>query len=347
MTHLLVDVDSKIPNLALMKISQYVKDKGRTLLRLNEALRERPLDLDPEKVWISCVFTWNRKFAQEWASHWRVPVEIGGSGISLKTRLPDEIEQLIPDYDLYGDDRAIGFAQRGCIRKCSFCIVPLKEGRLIDNQYHPLEQWVPEGFSKVLLLDNEFAACPYEQQVLETCQAHDWKLSITQGYDLRCVTEQKAGWLADWKPWNLGFTRRTLYCAWDYLGIEPYVRKGIDLLQSAGFRGSEIMCYCLVGFNTSHLQDYYRFHVLWKEYGVLPFLMRYNKRTDDRFLNALSRFVNRGPAIYRYHSFIQYCEQEAPSLLRETTEIVNTVESGQPIPLDIPYQMPQMKSQYD
>jgi hypothetical protein len=28
MTHLLIDVDSKIPNLALMKISQYIKRNG-------------------------------------------------------------------------------------------------------------------------------------------------------------------------------------------------------------------------------------------------------------------------------------------------------------------------------
>src|SRR5712692_5985256 len=96
-----------------------------------------------------------------------------------------------------------------------------------------------------------------------------------------------------------------------------YVRKGIETLMEAGFLGREIMVYCLVGFNTTHAQDYHRFKVLWEEYGVLPFIMRYNLRRDDPFLNSLGRFVNRGPASYRNHSFQEYCEQRNPKLIPE------------------------------
>lgn len=43
--------------------------------------------------------------------------------------LPDEIEHIYPDYDLYGiKDTAYGFLTRGCPRGCDFCIVAKKEG---------------------------------------------------------------------------------------------------------------------------------------------------------------------------------------------------------------------------
>lgn len=316
MTHLLVDVDSKIPNLALMRISKYLKTLGQDV----ELLKLGPLKgLDIpilqnqrwDSVWISCVFTWNRELAFKVKTYYEslgASVRIGGSGVSLTTKLSEPIEAMPPDYDLYDDDRAIGFVQRGCIRKCQFCIVSQKEGRLADNQYRPLESWVPEGFNKIMLLDNEFAAMPYEWDVLDQVQWNDWKLSITQGYDLRCMTKEKAECLAWNKPWDLKFGEHRLYVAWDYFFIEPYVRRGIEMLLDAGFKGKEIMCYCLAGFNTTHDQDRFKFELLWGKYGVLPFVMRYNLRKDDPWLNAWARYVNRGPASYRGHSFEDYLE---------------------------------------
>lgn len=346
--HLLVDVDSKIPNLALMKVSQHFKNKG-------EEVRLYRVEQDPMPegqfftVWVSCIFTWNRPLAKYLAKRFSarsVRVRIGGSGVSLKTVLPPEIEFLSPDYSLYGDDRAVGFARRGCIRKCDWCVVPLKEGKL--GPYTPLSRWVPDGFSKVLLLDNEFAAVPEEFEVLDTCKEHGWKLSITQGYDLRCLTEEKAKRLAENKPWDNEFKERRLYCAWDVFGIEPYVRRGIELLLKAGFRGRDIMVYLLAGKNTSHLQDYYRFHVVWKEYKVLPYLMRYNRRKDDPFLNAFTRYVNRGPGSYRNHSLVQHMEHRKGTrgLVQEAQELMDHVESGRPVPKNVPYNMPAMETLY-
>src|SRR2546425_10998823 len=332
MKHLLVDLDSKIPNLALMKISHYLRQRGHSpyLFQMHSHPLV-PLQGQWDHAWISCVFSWNRSLAESTEKYYSslgIPSHIGGSGVSLSTKLPEEIESLSPDYSLYQDDRAVGFVQRGCIRKCEFCIVPQKEGRLVDNAYRPLETWVPPNFKKVLLLDNEFAASDYEKQVLDSVKEHGWKLSITQGYDLRCVTPEKAALLAQNKPYDLNFRERRLYCAWDYLAIEPYVKQGIERLFQVGFKGREIMCYCLVGFNTSHAQDYYRFHVLWKHYGVLPFIMRYNLRRDDRFLNALGRFVNRGPILYRKVGFVDYCKRKAPELVAEAEEIVKSIEAG-------------------
>jgi len=321
MSQLLVDVDSKIPNLALMKISKFLKEKGEEvqLIRLEGKLKQPPKG-PFEKVWVSCVFTWNRLVAEAFASQYD-NAELGGSGISLIVKLPDEIESIIPDYSLYGDDRAIGFVLRGCIRKCDFCLVSRKEGKITENVFRPVESWVPDGFEKVLLLDNEFAAydpkvyAPIKEDIelrtIRTLEANGWKYSITQGYDLRCMDERKAGQLADYKPMDLKFREKRLYCAWDYLGIEPFVRKGIELLLKAGFKGREITVYCLVGMRSTHEEDLHRFNVLWNEYGALPFLMRYrpldgSEPRRDPWLNAFCRYVNRGPASYRNHSFEEY-----------------------------------------
>src|SRR5438034_7517339 len=149
MKHLLVDVDSKIPNLALMKVSQFLKSKGEAVtfrrLETKDGNTNGSLQYDEEydTVWISCVFTWNR-----WAVRLVEKVirakrfEKGGSGYDLKVKLPDEIEFLNPDYSLYGDDRAIGFVLRGCIRKCDFCLINQKEGKITENVFRPVESWV-------------------------------------------------------------------------------------------------------------------------------------------------------------------------------------------------------------
>jgi radical SAM superfamily enzyme YgiQ (UPF0313 family) len=55
----------------------------------------------------------------------------------LKKVLPDEIENLKPDYSLYpGFDYSIGFSTRGCFRNCHFCVVPEKEG-MFKKVNHP------------------------------------------------------------------------------------------------------------------------------------------------------------------------------------------------------------------
>lgn len=321
--HLLVDVDSKIPNLALMKLSQYYKNKGEGV-RLYQVGREAMPEGQFMTVWISCVFTWNKSQAEQLASNFANGsiVCLGGSGYSLAIRLPEQIEELQPDYSLYDDDRAIGFVLRGCIRKCDFCLVNRKEGKITDYEMRPVESWA-DGFSKVCLLDNEFAAYDpevypqigqdIEKLTLDTLREHGWKYSITQGYDLRCVNERKASQLADYKPYDIKFQGKTLTVAWDYLGIEPYVRRGIEFLLDAGFKGKEIMCYCLSGHLDSHEDDLHRFDVLWKEYGVRPFVMRYRPLDGtppkpDKWLRAFQRYVNRGPASYRNHTFEQYLQ---------------------------------------
>jgi len=312
-THLLIDVDSKIPNLALMKISAWAKAQG-------DRVDFHGQTAWPDEVWISCIFTWNRSKALGIALLFPdSKIHYGGTGFDWgeprdhRIELPPEIEAMPPDYEPYGDPRPIGFCQRGCNRKCQFCDVWRKEGRIPDNDYKRILDWVPDGRRDVLLLEHDMALYDdwKHDQILQDCRDSGRNLSITQGYDIRCLDQRRAGILADRKPWDLKFRERRLYIAWDYIGIEGWIRRGIPMLLEAGFKGREIMCYIICGFNTTEAEDLHRFHVLWKEYGVYPFVMRYNNRRDLPRLNHFSRWINR-PALFKSVPWEDYIARKMP-----------------------------------
>ena len=136
---LLIDIDSTIPNIALMKLSTHYKTQGDSveLMQLHIPIyrpTKKPTLIDCkgyDQVHISAIFKGtltNLEFANS-------KFDIGGSGVDLKKKLPEEIENLPCDYTLYKDtgvdeDIAYGFISRGCIRNCFFCIVRQKEGDL-------------------------------------------------------------------------------------------------------------------------------------------------------------------------------------------------------------------------
>jgi hypothetical protein len=312
----LADVDSKIPNLALMRLSTYWKARGAEVRlykhrpdggKLRSGL---PLDLIgwADHAYVSAVFTWNRDAALSVGRQLSCPdVQFGGTGIGFN-RLPPEIEACPPDYSIYGTRIAVGFCNRGCLRKCQFCVVPQLEGPIRQDRYSPPWDWVPDGFSKALLLDNEMADYPYDQQR----EIYAWfrdtgrKWCQTQGYDLRIVArdDRLAPLIADYKPWDIAFKDRRLYTAWDYIGNEAPVRIGIERLLAAGFKPRQITTYILVGFNTTHDQDLHRFNVLHGEYGVDPYAMPFNNRKDDPWLRRFVRYCNRH--VYRACSWEDY-----------------------------------------
>ena len=124
---LLIDVDSKIPNLALMKLSAWHKERGDNVALLRGSQVE--LGDKPDKIYASIIYKKNRHSLDYLIAQCPDIIDIGGSGYDLKKELPPVIEAMRPDYSLYPEcDYSIGFASRGCIRHCHFCIVHDKEG---------------------------------------------------------------------------------------------------------------------------------------------------------------------------------------------------------------------------
>lgn len=353
--HLLIDFDSTIPNLALMKVSRYFKERGDVVwLNHEEGI--------PDFVWLSCIFTWNKARALETIEALKsyyptATIYYGGTGFDWgqlrdnRIELPLEIERVEPDYSLYNDPlhRAFNFCQRGCNRKCSFCDVPKKEGRIDPNTYRRVLDWVPDDVKRVVILDNDMAL--YEEwkhdEIILDCANSGRGLSISQGYDVRTLNprsidpiisgnaERRAQLLAEHKPYDLKFRAPTIYIAWDFLGVEDAVRIGIELLLGAGFKSREIMVYTIVGFESdtykpSWEQYFHRHKVLAEEYGVYPFVMLYNHK-DDPMLRNFARWTN--ARLYkkrRYKVFEDFLATRGMTL-----ESKEEVEDGGQDPLNV------------
>ncbi|OGS40631.1 MAG: hypothetical protein A3K77_05645 [Euryarchaeota archaeon RBG_13_31_8] len=265
----LIDVDSKIPNLALMKLSAYHKAKG-DIVGFNLS--------DPDQVYISCIFKKNKNQALGIAKMFSCPVMFGGSGINYD-KLPDEIEHIMPDYDLYPSEYSMGFTSRGCIRKCSFCIVPDKEGMIKPNC--DISDFYDPRFSHIVLLDNNILALPDHFKTIAK-QIMDYNLTVdfNQGLDIRLVNDGNAKILSDLR------VEPDYRFAWDNVKDEKQIRKGIKILQDHNIK--HCLFYVLVGYNTSESEDLYRLNIL-KELDQRAYVMRYR---TNRFYNDLSAWVN-------------------------------------------------------
>ncbi len=90
----LIDIDGKLPNLALMKLSTWHKSQGDEVY-LNKCEH-------PDKVYISVLFTWNRYLASKLAAAFpHSIIDFGGTGWDVHKKLPTVVEACTPDYDLY------------------------------------------------------------------------------------------------------------------------------------------------------------------------------------------------------------------------------------------------------
>ena len=215
--------------MALMKLSTYHKACGDEVY-LNEPL------LGFDKVYASCVFTWNGKRTLT------VPPEtcLGGSGYNFNVTLPPEIEHIRPDYDLYPRvDFSMGFTSRGCIRRCPWCIVPDKEGRI--KPWASIDEFWDRRHRKIKILDNNFLAQPVPYTILSRLIEEQVEIDFNQGLDIRLVDERIAFYLSRVKAKKLRFS-------FDDIAYEKEVREGVKVLQENGVRSRKLSFYVLYGF---------------------------------------------------------------------------------------------------
>jgi len=224
---LLIDVDSKIPNLALMKISAYHKAQGD---EVGFGIT------DPDKVYASVIFKKNRHLVDGLRFYYpNAEIDVGGSGYDLKKILPDEIEAMTPDYSIYPDNTTYyGFTTRGCIRHCHFCIVPRKEGRfrrLYDTPTEALKaiMGTEAKYTSITFLDNNILADKgWFLALADELSTRGMKVDFNQGLDIRLMDSEIAEALAKLRPindWKFAF---------DSMDYKDDVLRGIGILSAAG-----------------------------------------------------------------------------------------------------------------
>ena len=313
----LIQVDGKLPNLALMKVSSYYKSLGYQIEWAN--LYNRP---QYEKVFASVLFTWNKPQADLLSRQYE-NIEIGGTGWDVVKTLPSEIESCKPDYNLYsledilrlnssGSARGaktkkshlkhcedilnmgFGFSSRGCVRNCEFCFVPKKEGMI--RQATPISEIINPRSNIITLLDNNMTADPLCVGKLTEIKDRELVVNLCQGIDIRLMTDEKAMAFGAVKHY------KQIHYSWDLMEYENSVWEGIEIL-SNHIKPYKQMCYVLCGFNTTFEEDMYRVQKLMG-FGISPYIMIYNKRSDDKRLSYFQSWVNR--RVCRADSFENY-----------------------------------------
>ncbi len=265
----LFDIDSKIPNLALMKLSQYYKQQGYPV----ELSRDIEY-IDGNKHFASTIFH-NDKSVESveqlrniYGSH----IEIGGSGYSLKKNLQAEIDGCFPDYSIYGRwDFAVGFLTRGCAKKCSFCLVPQKEGRL-NSAYASFDDFVPESQGRVVLLDNNLLAAEHSNEILEEIVRRDYQVNFSQTLDISYLNETNLSLLLQVKSMNSRFTKRMMYFSCNTLKQSRIFIEKKSLIEKFGKEGVTVIT--MFGYNTKLSEDYEILSVV-KRLKMLSFVQEF------------------------------------------------------------------------
>ena len=275
----LIDVDghSGFPNLALMRLSAWHKEQGDSVEWWNGFCHY-------DRVYMSKVFTFTPDVdtvidADE--------IIRGGTGYKNYGSLPNEIEKTAPDYSIYpGVDYAIGFLTRGCIRGCSWCIVPKKEGWI-----RPAATWEeikrPDS-RKIIFMDNNVLASDHGLQQIEAMGGQRVWVDFNQGLDARLITPETAALLARLK-W-IKFVR--LSC--DTLEMLPVIERAVAYMKEAGIAKSRFWAYMLVQ-DTAEAEK--RAMVL-SGMGVEPYAQPYRdydggEPTEEQ--RRFARWVNRKP----------------------------------------------------
>ena len=252
----LINIDSKIPNLALMKVSAYHKAKGDSVSWFN-AFESY------DKVYSSKVFSYTPDY-----DYYPVNVELikGGTGyIGNNTTLPYDIEHTCPDYSLYPDmDYSMGFITRGCIRTCNFCIVPKKEGYIRPNA--DIDEFVRH--KKLVCLDNNVLASDFGLKQIEKIIERKIKADFNQGLDARIIADNpdiakllsRVKWL---KP---------LRMAMDNMGEADAVIKATELLRKYHTTPKRYFIYLLI---TKNINDAIKRVEICKKLDLMPFAQGY------------------------------------------------------------------------
>ena len=285
-----LDVDSKIPNLALMKISSWHKKQG------HEVEHYLPLAHHLyDKIYASKIFDFSD------GSDIQPDMITGGTGIDLKISLPNEIEEMDPDYILYNYPHNIGFAQRGCRFSCSFCVVPQKEGK--PKSVNTIAKlWTQRSSDFLILLDNDFFGNPEWADRIKEIKELDLKVNFSQGLNIRIISKKQAQALASVKFRNLKNTSKQVTFAWDQIDDEKVIKRGFQRVVDAGIKPYQLHFYVLIGYDTTPEEDLHRVMML-KDWGCDPYAMPYNK--FDPYQKKFVRWVNRR-AVFHSCSWEEY-----------------------------------------
>jgi len=312
----LLDKGTRHPNLALMKISGYYKEKGHNV----ELITKYENLIKYEKIFISKVFTFTN--VPQWVLE--LPnIVIGGTGFFSDggESLDYEIEHHMPDYKLYESyveeqikanksrvrysdylDFSIGFATRGCFRKCEFCV-----NKKYDKafKHSNISEFVDNEKPYIYLCDDNFLAYKGWKEILDELEKTNKPFQFKQGLDIRLLNERSAKRLA-----NTRYHGDFIF-AFDHIEDRDLIERKLKLWRRYSSKTTKL--YVLCAYESQDeldiIKTFERIKILMK-YGCLPYIMRYEEYKNcefQSFYTQIARWCNQ-PQFFKKKSFRQFCE---------------------------------------
>lgn len=286
----LIDVDGhNFPNLALMKISAYHKSLGDSVEWAGIGHYDR--------TYMSKVFTFSPDYQLGLGSYGEIVR--GGTGYNLYNNLPDEIDRQCPDYSIYPKfTAAYGFLTRGCPNKCSWCVVPKKEGDI--RKYSDIEDFLCDR-KEAILMDNNVLAHEHGLSQIEKIINLGIKIDFNQGLDARIIAKDKSiAELLSKVKWS-----RYLRLACDTKSQIPHIDKAVSYLNKYGIKSYRIFVYVLI----KEIDDALERIEFLRKIGVVPFAQPYrdfiNNIEPSVEQKRLARYVNH-KAIFKSVEYKNY-----------------------------------------
>ena len=215
------------PNLALMKLSKFHKNEGDHVEWFNSLFTY-------DTIYSSKVFTFTPQ--DPYISHGALK---GGTGYKNNITLDSvdsSIEHIMPDYDLYGINYSMGFLTRGCIRKCKWCFVPEKEGKI--KPHADITEFTKH--KDVVLMDNNVLAHDHGIHQIEKIIKLGLRVDFNQGLDARLIDDAIAKLLSKVK-WL-----HPVRLACDSLSMVEPVKKAVKLLRWRNVTPRTYFVYVLI-----------------------------------------------------------------------------------------------------
>lgn len=300
----LIDADSKIPNLALMKLSYYHKNSGDTVTLVKANLPYYPnkkkkhfyVNDNFDKIYCSVIFPSNKDFIHG------DNITFGGTGYSLSINLPDYIETLPPDYSIYPDnDTSYGFISRGCIRNCYFCFVPKKEGKI--HQVASIDDIARHD--KVKFMDNNFLALDNHKELLQELIDKNIHCQFNQGLDIRLLDAENSLLLS-----KLNYLGDYIF-AFDDISYLSIIEDKLKFLSWRKPFQLKFFVFCSPNMKLSNICN--RVEYL-KSNKLLPYIMRHIDCYDAEYKNFytdLAAYCNQ-PGIFKSLSFEEFLSKRHP-----------------------------------
>lgn len=292
----LIDVDGhNFPNLAIMKLAGWHRREGDAVEWYT------PFDRY-DRVYASKVFTFTADYCEPINN--ADEVVKGGTGYSLRTILPADVEFCTPDYTIYNlpRDTAYGFLTRGCPNRCAWCVVPRKDGNIRRNM--DVDEIAEGGRrTKLVLLDNNIlAAGDHAAGQLEKIIDRGYRVDFNQAMDARRVYDDTAQLLARVK-WM-----RYVRFGCDTMQQVCECERAIQLMERHGYRG-QYMLYTMLHGDIRECLD--RLTYFKGAYGgrvvchAQPFLDFSGKTTTPQWQRDMARWCNHH-ALYKSTTFNDY-----------------------------------------